>query len=501
VLIGSGGVRIPPRLSFDILDLGFVTPQDKADAYAATLALCQPSLLESFSLVMMEAWLRAPPAGPRAVRGDAVTASARTAASSSRTTSSSSRRWSSWRGRALRQRMARPARLRLANYTWDRVTDNYLAVLRQLEPGSRDPAAFRAVHQLVSNFDLGTPSATTSGAPRAPPELGLCVRRLRPAPPHESPQGRTLLHGVPGGVLARHGGALPLLDRLEVTSFFAGLPDRRAMVYHNITPPEYFVGVNVRVADRCRRGRWELARLRNVAELALGVSEFNRQELEGAGFRRTGVLPILVDWEQYAHPRVPALEEAYGRGTSSSSAASPRNKRVDNLIKAYYFYRRLDPDSRLIVVGSAVTPRPISRAVRKLCAELGLLDHVVFAGSVSQAEPTIDSRQPTSALRARGLLRAARGHALRRRSSPAAAGVPDTMGDAGLLVHERTSTIAELTHRVVHDPGVRRRRRGSARPAPRLDAEIGATLRGHLETSPARRPPVSGPGPGSGWPS
>src|SRR4029450_4565929 len=62
------------------------------------------------------------------------------------------------------------------------------------------------------------------------------------------------------------------------------------------------------------RGGGALARLRNVAELALGVSEFNRQELEGAGFRRTGVLPILVDWEQYAQPRVPALEEVHRSG-------------------------------------------------------------------------------------------------------------------------------------------------------------------------------------------
>ena len=62
MLIGPGGVRIPERLSADILDLGFVSAQDKADAYAGALALCQPSLLESFSLVMMEAWLAGTPA-------------------------------------------------------------------------------------------------------------------------------------------------------------------------------------------------------------------------------------------------------------------------------------------------------------------------------------------------------------------------------------------------------------------------------------------------------
>jgi glycosyltransferase involved in cell wall biosynthesis len=133
VLIGSGGVRIPGRLSADILDLGFVTPQDKADAYAATLALCQPSLLESFSLVMMEAWLAGAPSlvhGRCAVTRDHCLAS------------NGGLFFEDYfefvealdllaRDGALRQRMGEVGRAYvLANYTWDRVTDNYLAVLR-----------------------------------------------------------------------------------------------------------------------------------------------------------------------------------------------------------------------------------------------------------------------------------------------------------------------------------------------------------------------------------
>lgn len=133
VLIGSGGVRIPARLSADILDLGFVPAQDKADAYAATLALCQPSLLESFSLVMMEAWLAGAPAlvhGRCRVTRDHCLAS------------NGGLFFEDYfefvealellaRDGALRRRMGEAGRAYvLAHYTWDRVTDNYLAVLR-----------------------------------------------------------------------------------------------------------------------------------------------------------------------------------------------------------------------------------------------------------------------------------------------------------------------------------------------------------------------------------
>jgi len=37
--------------------MGFVQKQDKYDAFAATSLLCQPSVNESFSIVILELWL------------------------------------------------------------------------------------------------------------------------------------------------------------------------------------------------------------------------------------------------------------------------------------------------------------------------------------------------------------------------------------------------------------------------------------------------------------
>ncbi|MCA9972698.1 MAG: glycosyltransferase family 4 protein [Anaerolineales bacterium] len=62
VFIGPGDLALPPGLAGRAVDLGFVPLQDKYDAYAAATALCQPSQNESFSLVLMEAWLAGTPA-------------------------------------------------------------------------------------------------------------------------------------------------------------------------------------------------------------------------------------------------------------------------------------------------------------------------------------------------------------------------------------------------------------------------------------------------------
>ncbi|MCQ2532340.1 MAG: glycosyltransferase family 4 protein [Saccharofermentans sp.] len=62
VLIGGGDVDIPADIKSEIIDLGFVDRQVKYDACAAALCLCQPSIHESFSIVIMESWLSGRPA-------------------------------------------------------------------------------------------------------------------------------------------------------------------------------------------------------------------------------------------------------------------------------------------------------------------------------------------------------------------------------------------------------------------------------------------------------
>lgn len=59
VLIGSGPLSMPDHP--DVVPLGFVAGQALKDAYAAATVFCQPSLVESFSLVLMEAWLAGRP--------------------------------------------------------------------------------------------------------------------------------------------------------------------------------------------------------------------------------------------------------------------------------------------------------------------------------------------------------------------------------------------------------------------------------------------------------
>lgn len=61
VIIGAGEINFLDKLPEFVLDLGFVSEERKYDLLRNALCLCQPSVNESFSIVMMEAWLEGVP--------------------------------------------------------------------------------------------------------------------------------------------------------------------------------------------------------------------------------------------------------------------------------------------------------------------------------------------------------------------------------------------------------------------------------------------------------
>jgi len=59
VYLGGGdlSVEIPAEYKSEIMDFGFVSVEDKCNAFAAATIFCNPSHFESFSIVIMESWI------------------------------------------------------------------------------------------------------------------------------------------------------------------------------------------------------------------------------------------------------------------------------------------------------------------------------------------------------------------------------------------------------------------------------------------------------------
>jgi glycosyltransferase involved in cell wall biosynthesis len=57
VLTGAGHIDIPFSFRNRVIDVGFVDDRDLRDAYSAATLICHPSTKESFSIMILEAWL------------------------------------------------------------------------------------------------------------------------------------------------------------------------------------------------------------------------------------------------------------------------------------------------------------------------------------------------------------------------------------------------------------------------------------------------------------
>jgi glycosyltransferase involved in cell wall biosynthesis len=249
-----------------------------------------------------------------------------------------------------------------------------------------------------------------------------------------------------------------------LSEFFGNLRARKVLVYHNITPPEYLQGVNRRAEFECRRGRQELGELAGRVELALADSEFNKQELDAMGFARTAVLPIIVGFAGCEESPRRDLLRRFDDGAVNVLHVSRfvPNKKIEDVVKSFAVYKKINPRSRLFLVGTDVSFENYSEAVHDLVDRLGVED-VHFPGHVDGRELCTYYRLADLYL----LMSEHEGFCVPLLESMhfgvpviayRAAAVPYTLGGAGLLVEEkRYEEIAELMDRVVTDTDLRER--------------------------------------------
>ncbi|HEX3646732.1 MAG TPA: glycosyltransferase [Vicinamibacterales bacterium] len=166
------------------------------------------------------------------------------------------------------------------------------------------------------------------------------------------------------------------------------LPDRMALIYHNITPPEYFVGVHRTLARQTFRGRRELQAYADRCDLAMGDSEFNRQDLEGLGFPRTAVLPVVPDFSHLDRDPNWLLAHDFDDEWTNVVFVGRviANKKIEDLIRWFHAYHTIfNPRSRLLLVGAHSGFERYLSSLHQLVGRLGASD-VHFLGHVSDEE-------------------------------------------------------------------------------------------------------------------
>ncbi len=326
------------------------------------------------------------------------------------------------------------------------------------------------VHQLIHTLSYGDAiSGETIAMQRALRELGF-VSEIYAINVHPHYKARAQEYGVrnyqelrkdqQGEVILHYSLGSPL-NKLyrELTGY------KRTLIYHNLTPPKWFYGVNPRIVADIESGMSELPELCQISDRLISDSKFNAGELAKFGFS-SAVLELPVDparWSEPANPGILGiLRSQPGINLVHIGRIAP-NKCIEDVIKVFYFLRHfIDKNARLWLPGIDIDTELYSFSLKRLVHELSLEDSVNFCGCMADSElralyeagslylcmsehegfcvPVIEAMyfgMPVVAFNSSAL--------------------PDTVGDGGIIFNEkRHNEIAELVFEVGSDTQLRR---------------------------------------------
>ena len=232
-------------------------------------------------------------------------------------------------------------------------------------------------------------------------------------------------------------------DRFEE---IAGLPCRKILRYHNITPSHLLP--NPHLQRYAEIGRRQLREYAKHVEIGIGVSEFNRKELVQLGYRYTSTVPLFIRAEALLSEKPDSQLQRKLAGTENLLFVGRicPNKKQDDLVRIFDEYHRSRPNARLLLPGSWEGTEEYTRHVRSEIGNRNLDDVVWLPGKISAAELVACYRSSSALLCASehegfcAPLLEAMAFDLPVVAFNAAA-IPETLGRAGILLDTKDPEI------------------------------------------------------------
>lgn len=334
--------------------------------------------------------------------------------------------------------------------------------------------ALMKIHQLLHTLSYGDAiSGEVLALQRCLQELGvdseIFAINIHPKYKGRARDYRELERDFDGKVVLHYSLGSPLNDLYRsLTSAI------RVLVYHNITPPEWFDGVNPRVVRDIKAGLADLSTLCKESDHLLSDSHFNADELLALGFQ-SDVLELPIDparWTEESNSGIASLLKNDPVLHLLHVGRVAKNKKIEDVIKAFYFlHHHLEPRSKLWLVGIDTDTEIYSFALKRMVYQLKLDKAVTFTGGMSDSEVRAFYENASVYL----TLSEHEGFCLPVVEAMhfglpviafAQGALPATVGRGGIIVNEKNPAgIAELALKVYRDPALRSelKERGRAR--------------------------------------
>ncbi len=183
-------------------------------------------------------------------------------------------------------------------------------------------------------------------------------------------------------LLIHHGHGNPVEEQLR------RLPDRKILVYHNITPSRFFAADDPIQSDLAL-GRAQLERWREWLTGAIGDSEHNADELRQAGYEpaTTAAIPLLVDLQglRAREPDTATVRRHEGRRSVLFVGRRIPHKNQAALLQAFQRLQGLTAQPTELILPGGGSPDYVAE-LEAAVARMGLGDRVHMPGKVIDAE-------------------------------------------------------------------------------------------------------------------
>lgn len=172
----------------------------------------------------------------------------------------------------------------------------------------------------------------------------------------------------------------------ELNYEFAQYPCKKVLIYHNITPPEFFGDDDKDIAEFSRKGLESVSFLADKVDYCITVSEYNKKDLRMLGFRNTiDVIPILIPFADYNQEPDEEVIKLYSDDKTNLIFVGRviQNKKQEDIIETFAYYKKYyNSNARLFIVGSYDDKQGYYKRLSRYVDNLGLED-VFFTGKIS----------------------------------------------------------------------------------------------------------------------
>ncbi len=384
VLAGPGAASYDDP-NYGIYDLGFVDEGTKRGLLRNALALLIPSVYESYSRVMMEAWLEGTPVVAHA---HCLPTACAVRDSGGGFVAATTEEWLKvlacieYMNSEQREALGRKGIVYTSEHAdWQKTIDRLRKVFDADQ--IRAQRAPRRVDQVMEGFDSG--DAISQQALFIREQLrrrGLAsdIYAVR-VPPRckDALQLRGSVQNIADAIVYHHSiGSNAAWVSLQAP--------RKALVYHNVTPARFFAPYLPGVARQLEQGRAQLAAMASEFDLIIADSEYNASELRELGINRPlRTIPALDDFSRFdVTPNRRVTRTGRGGVWLFVGRIAP-NKGIAALIDAFEAYLALDEGAVLFIVGKYDQGDPYFRELNQTLAERHLDPYVTFTGFVEAA--------------------------------------------------------------------------------------------------------------------